>query len=280
MTGKEMALSAKAKTKLYSQEYPYLIKKSIDGSKIYRNGTEFRELEKTIKKVDENKISFNLINATTVSALKNIFSDPFYANKKIAVLNFAAYKNAGGIFLKGGKSQEASLCHASYLYNVLSAFNKEYYVINQRKLYKSLYTDAALYTPNINFFLLEDNQDFLRTSVDVISCSPPNIAAYCERPDYHWDGRDIEKDILDSRLSFIKSVCELNNIEVLIAGAWGCGSFDCSGWSVATTFNRIFRYSSTLENIIFAIPSKNEFHCSRYYSIFERTIEIGSMEKN
>ena len=53
-----------------------------------------------------------------------------YHKGKTAVLNFASYKNPGGMFIKGSSAQEESLCHESFLYNVLQEFDHTYYEWN------------------------------------------------------------------------------------------------------------------------------------------------------
>lgn len=51
---------------------------------------------------------------------------------KTAVLNFASYKEPGGLFLKGSSAQEESLCHESILYPVLKSFKDSYYEVNKK----------------------------------------------------------------------------------------------------------------------------------------------------
>ena len=94
-------------------------------------------------------ISVIIAPTDTVSAIFQYTSEQ---DGKIAALNFASYKHPGGMFIKGSSAQEESLCHASFLYNVLKEFEDSYYKENRKNLNRSLYTNKALYSPNIKFF--------------------------------------------------------------------------------------------------------------------------------
>ena len=59
--------------------------------------------------------------------IKDIFNN-------IGILNFASYKNPGGMFLRGSTAQEEALCHESTLYNVLIKFNDTYYKSNRENI--------------------------------------------------------------------------------------------------------------------------------------------------
>ena len=119
----------------------YFIGKKIRANKAYDHT---REMEKIFKK--EISFSFNyttiyssiplmdkdetiycgkpeimFMETDTVSAIIEFGSKhPMYG--KIAALNFASYKHPGGMFLKGSSTQEESLCHESFLLNVLRRF--------------------------------------------------------------------------------------------------------------------------------------------------------------
>lgn len=272
MTGKERAIKAKAITNLYKEEFPELIQKSIDGTKIYRNNTKFRELVEKSQKPSKKSILFELTNAEGAAAIKNVLSIPVYQDKKIAVLNPANYKNAGGKFLEGIWTPEADLCQNSYLYNVLTAFDKEYYIPNQRMVNKSLYTDSALYTPDINFFLFSEDKDLpARKNVDVISCSPPNMKAYYTKA-HRWNYFNLYNKIIFQRLTFIRDICELNDIEILIIGPWGLTNNYCgSAVFLTSVIDKIFKNSSSLEKIIFGI--------SKEKICFEKTMEMHNKER-
>ena len=75
-----------------------------------------------------------------------IFKLPLEAD--VAVLNFADYKNPGGRFIDGSSAQEESLCHASFLYNVLSR-RMDYYDWNNLHKNKGLYLNRALYSSSL-----------------------------------------------------------------------------------------------------------------------------------
>ena len=94
------------------------------------------------------KRDFMKIEVVDMDSVSAIFQ---YAENNTAVLNFASYKNPGGMFVNGSKAQEECLCHESFLYNVLKE-NQNYYNWNNQHKNRALYLNRALYSPNIKFF--------------------------------------------------------------------------------------------------------------------------------
>ena len=164
---------------------------------------------------------------------------------KIAVLNFASYRNPGGKFIDGSNAQEECLCHRSNLYNILKNF-ESYYKANNKEPNKNLYTDRALYIPNVIF---HDEARNHIVKADVITCASPNWTAAKK-----WDVSQVENTlVLAQRIQFIKDIAEFEAPNVLILGAWGCGVFGQNPRTVAKLFNFIFKRTS-ITNIIYAIP--------------------------
>lgn len=170
--------------------------------------------------------------------------------KRTAILNFASYKNAGGMFLQGSSAQEESLCHASFLYNVLSEF-KDYYAWNDKHKNRALYENRALYSPDVVF-----TNDSVGTLCDVITCAAPNKSAaqkYCHVSD------EENYNALESRIRFVLHIAEKEKVDTLILGAYGAGVFGQDATEVAQIFKRLLIEEFwTFEKIIFAIPD-----CSR-----------------
>lgn len=176
-----------------------------------------------------------------------------YSNgeKKVAALNFASYKNPGGMFLRGSKAQEECLCHESFLYNVLREFEDSYYVKNRRDKNKALYRNRALYSPDIVF-----ERGNKKRSCDIITCAAPNKSTaqkYCNVSD--------EENLaaLKSRIEFVLEVARNNSVKILILGAFGCGVFGQDAKEVAeVTCGLIREKYQDFDRVIFAIPnSKN-----------------------
>ena len=197
--------SAISHTNEMDQKYPEEIKDCIKNSKIYRD--KVLNVFSSAPKIPD--ISYN--DQGTVTAAEALRKT---CKGKIAVLNFASYRFPGGGFLAGSMAQEEALCHKSYLYNILKEF-PQFYEENGKNLNNSLYTNAAIYTPNVRF--LGDNDFF----ADVITCAAPNKAAAMSK----GVNGNICDDIMRERMEFVLDIAQAEGCEGIILGAFGCGVF-------------------------------------------------------
>ena len=131
-------------------------------TRVYDSNTKFNCIE------SNQKPNIQLVQKDTVSAL---FEDITEKDGHVGILNFASCKNPGGGYLKGSYAQEEALCHVSTLYSVLCSQSR-FYNVNIHRLNNSLYTNRALYSPDIVFFP-EDYDKY----ADVITCAAPNRKA-------------------------------------------------------------------------------------------------------
>ena len=154
---------------------------------------------------------------------------------RTAVLNFASFKHPGGMFMNGSMAQEESLCHASYLYNVLSRFQESFYKENRKFLNRSLYQNRGIYSPDVRF-IFGDNKSMnrMRTCVvDVYTIAAPN-AGSARR--LGVSEKDISEE-LRRRIHFVIQNMLLHGpYKSVILGAFGCGVFKNSAEMVATLF--------------------------------------------
>ena len=227
-----------AMERLYSKE----IKKSIEETRVYK--TDFFRNETAGKRA-----GFLLEQSYTQdSVMRNA------GTEKLAVLNFASYRHAGGGFLNGSMAQEEAICHASFLYNVLREFSG-YYEWNEANYNMGLYMNRALYSPNVFFFCDDDH-----VIADVITCAAPNRSMLLK------DGRFSEKEnekALRDRIRFIRDICDNECVDTLIAGAFGCGVFAQKPEVVAACFKECFS-DTKVKKVIFAVPP------DRNYPSFEK----------
>lgn len=209
-----------------------------------RNTVVFSKKIKIDSKKEKTKIFF--MQNSTIDAIFNIKE-----NKKILVLNFSDYTEPGGLFLYGGNTQEESLCYSSTLYNVLSSETvvRAFYLKNRKINTKGIYSNTALYTPNILFFNEKNNYKF----VDVISCAAPNknIQLITEEENHI---------IFKDRIDFLFSIVNYINPDVFIIGAWGCGAFGQDAQETAIILKEIIEEKSNVSNIIFAISDNHTFN--------------------
>lgn len=181
---------------------------------------------------------------------------------KTAILNFASYTNPGGGFLKGSRAQEECLCHDSFLYNVLSNF-QSYYDFNTTAKNRGLYTNRALYSPDIRFHQPGNN-----IHCDVITCAAPNLLP-AKKYGLNVTAEENTK-ALTSRINFILNMASHNHVDTLILGAYGCGVFCQDPTEVATLFKAALEKTHhCFKTVIFAVPEDVHSH---NHEIFKKII--------
>lgn len=223
-----------------------------------RNTKEYDE-EITSKTVESSKPTFTVKEG-------NIVDEVFLQEgKRITVLNSASYLEPGGEFLKGRFSQEEFVCMYSILYPVL-AMKKEFYEYNNKNKNRGLYLDRALFSEGVVFFgTYEDYQKVnyeKQKAVNVLTCSAPNAFVLKFRS---TTMKKENEEALRERIRFIKNICEENQTEVLITGAFGCDSHIQDPDEVARMFKEEFQ-TSTIKDIIFTIwLSKSLLTFQRYF---------------
>ena len=183
-----------------------------------------------------------LINTDSVDAL---FKE---GAGKTAVLNFASYKNPGGMFINGSSAQEESLCHESFLFNVLKECS-EYYEWNNKHKNKALYLNRALYSPKVVF--IHNDKTLL---CDVITCAAPNYSAAKK---YQNVSEEENERYLKSRILFVRNIAEIEGVKTLILGAYGCGVFGQNPETVANFFKEAFATTS-VQKIVYAVPGNDK----------------------
>lgn len=240
----ERANTAQAHTITMSMNYEKEIEHSIRETITYGKDTQVLTNEDNINRYDNTEII--VCQEDSVSAILKFNKD------KTAVLNFASYKNPGGGFMNGSRAQEESLCHESFLYNVLRRYNNNYYNWNNTYKNRGLYFNRALYSPKV-CFEREDEKCFC----DVITCAAPN---YTTASKYCHVSKNVNSRTLRSRIDFVLSIAAKQQVNTLILGAFGCGVFGQDATEVASIFKERLttKYKKTFKNVYFAVPVIND----------------------
>lgn len=214
------------------------------------------------EKVDCQKNRFNEKAKIVVSKKRSFEAASCYKNQKVGVLNFANSFQPGGGVVYGARAQEESLCRCSTLYDSLVDENnvKNFY---SRHFIESdeLATDDIIYTPGVKVFksdesfpkLLPESEWF---DVDVLTCAAPNI----------WGANNDKIKISNKQLAAIHEsrwrkildVAALNECDVVILGAFGCGAFGNPPDVVAEVAKKVLEdYQYAFKTIEFAIYCNN-----------------------
>ena len=247
----ERARLALAHTKEMEDLYKNEIEDCINETLVYNANSKFIE-----KRLNDKQIII-LDEIDSVGAIFKYVN----VNEITAVLNFASYNNPGGNFINGSKAQEECLCHESYLYNVLKG-RIGYYKINHKNKNRSLYTDRALYSPNVRF-----TKECKDVFCDVITCAAPNKTAAQK---YYNVSDEENSKVLKERIEFVLKIAQDNGVDNLILGAYGCGVFGQDPLEVAKIFKEFLlgKYKC-FNKVIFVIPNKLDVNYRCFQRIFK-----------
>lgn len=263
----DLANKAISHTEQMGEKYAAEIEKAITSTLVYDNSlVNLLKASRSLRSQSEQQLGHTLntkkvrLSVEAITASSAAFK---YANcGKVALLNFASYKNPGGGFIRGSMAQEEALCHDSFLYNVLKEF-PDYYAFNNKNTFGCCYTNRALYTPNVIF----QSGDH-KCAVDVISCAAVNKTAGLK---FKTLTEEHNSKIMRDRLDFILEIARDNFVDTLILGAFGCGVFGQDPVEIAQMFNYwIAKNPFVFKQIIFAVPDCRSYN----YRMFAANVGV------
>ena len=149
-------------------------------------------------------------NCSTVEAILRLHAQGI----EVGVLNFASAKNPGGGFINGANAQEESLAVSGGLYRTLTVH--ETYYSKNRECKSMMYTNHAIYSPNVVFFRDERS----RLMEEPVTASVLTIPAV-NMGQVLLKGEDPEKakQVMRERMKLILSIFARQNCKHLVLGA-------------------------------------------------------------
>lgn len=196
---------------------------------------------------------------TTVKVVTSFAPEALYrdATGKTMIVDPGAFTRPGGAYEDGAFGPEQILCSESNLYPILVAHKRDFYDKNRDYRRGSLFTDRALYVPEV---LFSRGGDVRRADVLVIA-EPVRVFAL----ENHRSERECDKALAD-RIEAIFRIAAANGTETLIVGAFGCGR---NGYPVEQVIeliqNWIAEHPGAVPNVVFAVP---RMHADAFHEAF------------
>ncbi len=216
--------------------------------------------------VERKQAEMSLVNAATVKAILS-FAELGY--EQVGVLNFASAKNAGGGFLNGAMAQEESLAASSGLYG--TQLKHEGYYLANRATRSMMYTDHAIYSPDVVFFRDERFQLLDQpVAASVLTLPAVNMGQVLLKGEDADQARIVMKD----RMRLALSIFAHQGDRYIILGAYGCGVFRNDPAEVARWWQELLvdeGYGRCFDHVQFAILESSKKDNS--YRAFEQRFQ-------
>ena len=165
---------------------------------------------------------------------------------KTAVVDPASFTRPGGAYEDGAFGPEQILCANSNLYQVLCGIRKPYYQENRGYSRGMLFTDRAVYLPDVAF----SNEGDIRRAGVIVAAEPMRTRAL----ENHRSERECN-NALAQRIETIMRIAAANECETLIVGAFACGRFGYDTQQVVDVMKAwIEAHPGAIRRIVFAVP--------------------------
>ncbi len=252
------------------------VQKATDRQKLILEGDSLADVN--LKKYAEDA-------KVVVSTKRTYEAASAYKGLKVAVHNFASASNPGGGVVRGANAQEECLCRCSGLYfNLNTQPMWDGFYGPHRKAHDPIHNDDVIFTPGVTVFKTDTASPKLMPEsdwydVDVITCAAPNLRDNPSNIFNYGDGNKkakvSDRELLmihEKRLRRILNIAALEEDEVVILGAFGCGAFANSPDVVALAAKNVIKdYIRAFKVIEFAV------YCSprddRNYRTFDKVIK-------
>ena len=209
---------------------------TVEAALIYEDG-DGRSLELPEAAFDATKTS--VTTAFAPAALQE-------AKGRAAVIDPCSFTRPGGAYLDGAFGPEQVICADSALFPILEALKKRYHDGNRGYAAGQLFTDRALYLPDVVF-----NRNGEIRKADVIALPEPNLARARENN----RGESECNQAIENRIRTFLNIAAANGDETVICGAFGCGRQGYPADRVIAIFQSwLDEHPGSLKQIVFAVP--------------------------
>lgn len=234
---------------------PERTEKMISGVSVVVDGNDV-EIDDT----RDCDVRIDFIKSGTVNAAYDLAVD----GKRVAMLDFADAKRAGGWPDYGVPTQEENICRCTNLYEalILQKCADGYYKPNDinhtdRHLVEA-YTDRLIYVPNVT--IIKDDETYAKHLYDMRYVDVIVSPAPCGPVEN-------VRDVIYNRICGFLRVAISMGVDVLVLGAWGCGAFGQNPMVVAECFADALLAYPYIPHVVFAI--RNTAWEDARYSVFE-----------
>lgn len=213
-------------------------------------GEQILQNYKNRAKAQDRETVLITLNCGTVDAILKLAGE----GKQAAVLNFASAKNPGGGFINGAMAQEESLAASGCLYKTQLA-HEEYYVKN-RAFRSMMYTDHAIYSPDVVFF--RDGR--FRLMEKPVTASVLTLPAV-NMGQVRLKGEDVAEAemVMRRRMGLSLAIFADQGCEHLILGAYGCGVFRNDPEKIAGWWKELLEgdFAGVFRTVVFAVLDRS-----------------------
>ena len=237
--------------------------------------------------VQSENISFSTVNADCLIVAKELLDN----GHNPCVMNLADAYVACGMYKRGSRAQEESLCRATTLSRSLFQFfkatsgkadryAKDVNVEIQEYAYPLDLNYGGIYSPNVTVF--RNAHDLYSFAEDTFKVGIVSVAAldfnekHGKNLEYKAKGGGFTSEgeqIMKNKIRTIYRIALANGHDSLVAGAFGCGAFRLPADEVARLVHEIINeaeFKNKFAKVIFAILDKEdkEGKFAPFYELF------------